>query len=342
MGKFEKPRTPNGQPAKKPVKVTKAAHASKPTAAQKHAGKSGGSGKKVALIIAAVVLVLVIGVVGYAAVLHTSGNIFPGVYVAGVDVGGMSREEAAAAISEAVEKTYGSSTLSVKLPDRVLSFEPEDTKGSMDAEAAAQAAWEYGRDGGVFQTLKATLFPSNDATHLINLADSLTLDEEYVRSVIDQAAADAASEKKDSTYEVVTSEVEVPAEDGGEDAEPVKEAVPTELVITVGTSKRSLDAEDLYNTVIAAYMNNDFTTIEYSYEEEAYTPVDLDALYKEMCTDMADAYYDSEKKEIVDEVVGYGFDLAAAKQQQAMAEEGSTLTITLSEVEPEVTRADLE
>ena len=352
MGKFEKPR--NQKPAqskptaaqKHTAKVTKA-----PKAAQTHrtaqpvvkpAKKQGaGKGKIVAITAATLVALVILCGLGYALAVHSGGNILPGVSVAGVDVGGMSREEAKAAVQKAVDATYGTETLTVTLPDRTLSFAPADTKVSVDVDKAVEAAWNYGRDGGIFQTLKQSLTAATEVLHTVDMGSALSIDEEYIRSTIDATAAEVKSERKDSTYEVVESEVEQPAEDGKE-GDTVKETIPTEVIIHVGTSDRSLDADGLYDAIMTAYMNNDFTPLEYTYEETRYTQVDLDALYEEMCTDMADAYYDKDKKEIVDEVEGYGFDLAAAKQKQDMAEEGTDLSITLSAVEPEVTRAKLE
>lgn len=354
MGKFEKPR--NQKPAqakptaaqKHTAKVTKASQA--PKAAQtykaapaaKPAKKKGGNkGKIAAITVATLAALVILGGLGYALMVHSSGDILPGVSVAGVDVGGMSREKAKAAVQQAVNATYGTETLTVTLPDRTLSFAPADTKASVDVDKAVEAAWNYGRDGGIFQTLKQSLTAATEVLHTVDMGSALSIDEEYIRSTIDATAAEVKSERKDSTYEVVESEVAQPAE-GGAEGETVTETIPTEVIIHVGTSERSLDADGLYDAVMTAYMNNDFTPLEYSYEETRYTQVDLDALYKEMCTDMADAYYDKDKKEIVDEVEGYGFDLAAAKQKQDMAEEGTDLSITLSAVEPEVTRAKLE
>ena len=354
MGKFEKPRNPKPAQAKPTAaqkhtaKVTKASQA--PKAAQtykaapaaKPAKKKGGNkGKIAAITVATLVALVILGGLGYALMVHSSGDILPGVSVAGVDVGGMSREEAKAAVQQAVNATYGTETLTVTLPDRTLSFAPADTKASVDVDKAVEAAWNYGRDGGIFQTLKQSLTAATEVLHTVDMGSALSIDEEYIRSTIDATAAEVKSERKDSTYEVVESEVAQPAE-GGAEGETVTETIPTEVIIHVGTSERSLDADGLYDAVMTAYMNNDFTPLEYNYEETRYTQVDLDALYKEMCTDMADAYYDKDKKEIVDEVEGYGFDLAAAKQKQDMAEEGTDLSITLSAVEPEVTRAKLE
>ncbi len=300
------------------------------TAQRKESGGGGGKGLIAGLVIAGTLVVAaVVGVVGYAAAVAKSDTIFPNVLVAGVDVGGMSREAATEAVRNAVDSTYGTSTLIVKLPDRTLSFDPEVTKISLDVEGAIDEAWSYGRDKGIFNALRNRLSPGSSVQE-INIEQSLTLDEALIRSTIDQTAEEVYSEKQDSSYEIVT----------GANAE--GETIPTELTVQVGRSQRSLDADSLYDAVVAAFMSNDFTPLEFDYDESTYAPVDLDSLYDELCTDMKDAYYDNERKEIIDAQEGYGFDLAAAKQKQAMAEEGSTFTISLSAVQPAVTRETLQ
>jgi len=297
--------------------------------------KRSGRGLTTGLIVAASVLAaLIIGFVGYAVTVAKSDTIFPNVYVAGVDVGGMTREEATEAVQAAVDSTYGISTLVVKLPDRTLNFEPEDTKVSLDVAGAIDEAWNYGRDAGVFDALSHRLSPGSNEQY-INIEDSLTLDEDYVRTTIDAVASEIHSERQDSTYEPHVSQTT------GEDGTAGTPVV-TGLTIQVGRSQRSLDADTLYEMVVSSFMNNDFTPLEFDYDEAAYTPVDLDSLYEELCSETKDAYYDAETKEIVPETVGYGFDLAAAKQRQAMAEDGSTLDIEFSTIEPKVTKETLQ
>ena len=69
--------------------------------------------------------------------------------------------------------------------------------------------------------------------------------------------------------------------------------------------------------------------------------MDLQKIHDELCTTVENAYYDAEKKEIVPEIVGYGFDVEAERQKLAMAKEGTDLVIQLQEIEPEVTEASL-
>jgi len=311
MGKFEKPRTPKAQAQKK----------ARPTTAEnKEAGKSG-SAKKAWLICGAVVLALLVGAFAYGASVAKSGDIFPGVFVAGVDVGGMSKSEAKTAVDQAASKIYSTSTLAVKLPDQTLSFRPDQLKISLDSDKAVQDAWEYGRDKGMFEALKMRL-GGGFGEHFVDISNSLSMDTEYVRSAVREVADKVASERKDSSYELSADKHSV--------------------IIHVGTSARSLNVDDLCDSIEKAVMMGDFKTIEYKYQEEAYTPVDLSAVYQKLSTKSADAYYDKATKAVVPEVVGYTFDAAAAQQKQAMAEEGSDLTITMDAVQPKVTKTGLE
>ena len=159
MGKFEKPRRTSQQSAAEKASAAHKRVSAKPSSAQKKASGTGrkkpGNGKIAALVAAAVVCLAVLGVAVYAYVLHSSGNIFPNVYVAGVNVGGMSQEEAAAAVQAAVDKTYGTATLTVQLPDRTLSFAPADTQVTLDVDKAVEAARAAGETPYVIGRIEA-------------------------------------------------------------------------------------------------------------------------------------------------------------------------------------------
>lgn len=275
----------------------------------------------VAAIAAVVILACFIGYYAHSASVASYEYIFPNVYVAGVNVGGMSKLAAIEAVNNAVSETYGTQTLTVELGDRTLSFTPEQTKVALDAEGAIDEAWAYGRDGSVFKVARAYR-SAKKGEHYIELQTKLKLDTAYIRQIIDEAAAEVASELTESAVSV--------DKDAGI------------ISVQVGTTGRSLDADRLYDTVISAFENNDFTPIAFSYDQVSYDAVDLDTLYREMCVTKVDAYYDEENRVIVEEQAGYGFDLEAARQQIALAEDGTTIRIPFGTIEPEVTKAQLE
>ena len=102
------------------------------------------------------------------------------------------------------------------------------------------------------------------------------------------------------------------------------------------------NADKLYDEVVARFEASDFSDLKFDYDTEPCAPVDLQTYYDQFATEMKDAYYDEEKKELVAEKVGFGFDVSYYTQQIAMADAGTTITIQAEEMQPEVTLADLE
>ena len=127
------------------------------------------------LIVLIIALVLVIGVFAglgvYVMRYNNYDKILPNVYVAGINVGGMTRSEAYAAIESALPETVQQS-VNVNLPDQVLTFTPEQDTVLIDVDRAAEEAYEC-------RKLASSLFGVGDpervvfcmnATHALNIA----------------------------------------------------------------------------------------------------------------------------------------------------------------------------
>lgn len=268
------------------------------------------------IAVVAVALAAFLGVLIWGLSLKNSHKVFPNVCVSGVNIGGMETEEALEAVESSLAATHATRTLTVQLPDRKLVFDPEMANSPMDTAAMVETAVAYGKDGGVFQVIGTYLDCKNSA-YLLDLEDFLQVDTTYIRELIDKTA-------RDVEREVVQSEITM-----DEENEVIR--------IQLGYTGRSLDADGLYEKVLEAYHSGDLSDITFNYDLTPYDIVDLGAYYNEYCTPAQDAYYDNETKEVVKEVVGYGFDLAAANQQLALAEEGSVIEIPLEVMKPEVT-----
>lgn len=266
--------------------------------------------------VAAAALLVLLGVFIWGMTLKNGDTVFPNVCVSGVNIGGMDAEEAAAALEENFEKTHATRTLTVQLPDRKLVFDPEMANSPMDTQAMVEEALAYGRSGSALQVLK-TFIACKKSAYILDMEDFLRVDTEYIRELIDKTAADVERD-------MIQSEITMDEEN----------AV---ITIQLGYNGRTLDADGLYDTVLAAYNSGDLSDITFSYNVVPYDIVDLQSYYNEYCTSARDAYYDKKEKTVVEEVVGYGFDLVAANAQLALAEEGSTIEIPLQVIEPEVT-----
>lgn len=253
--------------------------------------------------------------------LADTDTIFPNVSVAGVNVGGMTREEAAQAIHAAVDNELESSTLLVKLPDRTLELTPELTHASIDVDAVVDLAWNYGREGGFWQVAKAYQKAEN-GSYAIDINDAVQLDTTAIRQLIDQTAAEVSQE-------MVRTEVSINKTAGT-------------ITITQGTPGRVLDADALYEAVINAFANNDFTTLTMDYVEKHPDEVNLLSVYDQYCTDPVDATYDSKTGNITKEVVGYGFDYEKENAAVSKLKPGETYTIKMDVRQPKVTAASLQ
>lgn len=248
-------------------------------------------------------------------------TIYPNVTVCGVNVGGMGRDVAVRAVESASDRSYGAQTLSITLPDRTLSIRPEESKVTVDADAAVADALRYGREGGPISSLVRYLQCKNTA-YAVDVSGALRFDEDAIHELTGSVARDVESVKKQPTVKF-DKEQEV-------------------ITVVNGVSARHLDADALYDAIVNAYSEGTFTGARFDYEVDAFDPVDLTQLWKENCTQAVNASYDEATQTLTEETPGYGFDLEREQQRIAQAAEGETLTIELKELLPEVTVDTLE
>jgi len=102
------------------------------------------------IALCAVAAVLLIAII-IAVVLMAGGNKDDGliknnVYVAGVNVGGMTQEQAKAALKD-VADDYDQLDMVIEVLDTTLLLTPGSTGANLDVDAAVKAAFAYGRDG---------------------------------------------------------------------------------------------------------------------------------------------------------------------------------------------------
>ena len=115
-------------------------------------------------------LLLILGSL-YAGFDPLDGMIAENVTVGGIDVGGMTPEQAYRELKYASEEVLERSTLWVDFPESSIPLEPWNTKVSLNCPGAVLAAWMAGRFG--------------NQNHDIPLQPYLKLEESYIRHRID-------------------------------------------------------------------------------------------------------------------------------------------------------------
>ena len=257
------------------------------------------------------------------------GLIYPNVYAFGVDLSGLTVEEAAAASEDATAGTFGVQDLTVQLPDTTLTLTADLLGVSADSQSLSQLAYAYGRDGSRWENTQARAAAALTTFHL-DTRSCMTINENGIRSVADEAAAKAASTL---TQSAVTVTGEVPDRNlSYKEAQEKTDTVHQKMTIVMGTPDRSLDVAALTEAVVDACCANDFSPISFAYDVTAPDALDLDALYAQYYTAPVDAVLDETDYSISHEILGYGFDLEALKALVAGAGEGETITLDFAYV----------
>ena len=266
------------------------------------------------------VLLLAVGLYAWGSMLESSKTIYPNVRMAGVEIGGLTTGEARTKVETAVAQAYTASTLEVQLPDRTITFSPEQTSVAIDTEEALREALAYGRSDGPFQAIWNYL-RCQTVQMDIPLETALEFDREAITQEIQEAAVMTREAPQNSSM----------ALDEGA-------AI---LEVTRGREGRELDTDGLYEAVCQAFETGNFTALTWDYEVLPYEDIDLAALHETLESQIHDAVYNPETHTIEEGVSGYRFDLQAAETRLERAEPGETFTVPLLKAEPEVDAATL-
>lgn len=283
---------------------------------------SGSSGKlgitAVVAVMVAAVLVGLLGFLGYK--VTVSPKNLPNVYVDEVFVGGLTREQTAAALDEYGWDKVTGEALHVELLTGVAFDVDMCEAGAMLAkDSAVEAAYRYGHSGNWFENLfayVAGLFGHVD----VNKIDSV-INSKYLTDAIAKALTAQNEATADAGYTV--------DEEKGE------------LSLIKGAGQIKMDPDAIYSAVIKALDSREKKLSYTTLISEIKMP-DFNKIYDELAIEPVDAYYDPETKSIVDNVDGFRFDVKAAESTWSAAAIGDTVSIPVTVTVPDVTTESLQ
>lgn len=281
----------------------------------------------VAMLLIAVIIVIA-STVGSS---NDNGLIFKNVFAAGVDLGGMTPEQAKAALHQATDDTYSQLDMTVQVLDSTITLSPKDTGARLDINAVVDAAYNYGRTGSRSDRQQAQKLLQTSA-YAVPLEAYLTLDTAFIRDCVRDLGKQYSTTLTQTTYSIDGQRpTDIPAP---EDIDLTK--VYQTLYIQIGTAEYSFNTDRLYEQIMEAYNQNLFqVTGECSVV--APNTLDCDALYQLYCTAPVDATMDPETYAVTPEVYGYGITLSELKTMVAEAKYGQTLAIPMRFIEPDIT-----
>lgn len=282
--------------------------------------KKTSNNRKTAIIVICIAIVAIVaGIiagVSYLSKFNDNGLIYDNINVAGVDVGGMTKNDAINAVSLATKDTYPVKSMVVQVLDTKTELSPAVTGAKLDATAAVEAAYNFGRTGSSSQQKKDQL-TALTLGYTVDITPYLSLNSEAIKNAINALGKNYSSTLSQTTYKI----------DGDEDKT---------LVITIGTPEYTLDLSALYDEIIKAYNTNTFTAVGECTVVEP-DALDLQAIHDKNCVVPVDAKIDPETFEVIKEVYGYGFVVEDVQKQIESAKYGDTLEIPFAKITPEIT-----
>jgi vancomycin resistance protein YoaR len=171
--------------------------------------------------------------VGAAAALpaRSEGKFYPGVTIAGIDLSGLTQDDARAALSQRVA-AFSQTAVTYVYQDKSWSFSAEQLGISVDIEGAIAEAWTHGRGDGITGRYQALLDQSDRAIPLTAHLNSATLD-----TALQTMATALATEAVDATFGMDGTTITITPETTGRTLN--VDAARTDTLNTIGSLQPS-------------------------------------------------------------------------------------------------------
>ena len=252
----------------------------------------------------------------FALININNSKIISGVKIEGIDVSGLSKDEAKAKL-EAIYNEKKEKEIPIKYNEFESSINPSMIELNYNIEKAVDEAINVGRNNNIFinnYNILFTLIGKKD----INV--EMTINEEATRKIIEDTGANLPGVVIESSYYIE-----------GEN-----------LIITKGKEGIKIDTEGLLTKIKERLDNiaiqNDY--IEIPVTTKTPEPIDVDKIHSEVYKEMKNAYYTKNPFEIHPEVEGVDFNVDEVKAMIA-AEDKEKYTVKLTITKPTVTVNDI-
>ncbi len=270
--------------------------------------------KKKVIPIILITIVVILGIFCstiFALVNINNEKIISGISIQGIDVSGLSKEEANAKMQEIYQEKKAKE-IGIKYEDYESTLNPELMEVNYEVEKAVEEAYLIGKGENIFVNNYNILFT------LIGKKDipvNMTLNEEVGKQTIEDIGVNIPGVIIESSYAVEEDE----------------------LIITKGKAGVIVNTTELLNKVKEKLNDinykEDYITIPV--EQKEPEPIDIDKIHEEIYTEAKDAYYTKDPFTIYPEVEGVDFDVEVARE--LLKEEKEEYVIKLTITKPKIT-----
>lgn len=258
-------------------------------------------------------ILLLITFVTFTLVNTQSETIANGIYIKGIDVSGLTKEEAQQKISIYINSSIPEE-IKLKHNDFEASLSAEQLSIYFNTNEAVEIAYQIGKDGNIFENnliiLKSLFLKTN-------IDPGFAIDEEQLKNNLQDISNKLPDKVIESSYYI----------DGNN------------LIITKGHSGSIIKIKESAN-----YIKNNINNLnlkdnplELITEEQSPKPIDIDAIYTEIHKEPIDAYYTQNPYRVFPSENGLDFEISMEEVKQLLQDEKDEYTIPLKILYPNVT-----
>jgi len=291
----------------------------------KAAEKTRRNSKKTAkIILIAIISVLIILAAALTAVTYrvrNSDQILPGIRVAEIELGGLTKEEATQAMIAANWNARGDAYVTAALPAGYsVSVNTRESGAIQPIDTMVEKAYGQGRQGSFFDVIPAYLNGLQGDYDLY--PETMALNEEYIKSQIATCI--------DTMYKALSEQ-------------PYSVDMENQtLTVVKSANGLVIDQQALYDLIVQALTEGNFGQIDYVVDEsQAEDTIDLQSIHDAVYSEVKNAEYDPSTGGATQSSAGVDFDVEAAKELVRNASIGETVVIPLTIQNPQITTEEL-
>ena len=274
--------------------------------------------KKNVLIASAIILIILVLLalsVVFSIMNINNNNIVKGVKIEGIDVSGLSREDAKSKI-ESIYQDKKEKEITLKYKDYEATLSPQLLEVNYDIDKGIEEAVSIGKSDNIFinnfNIVKAMLGKNN-------IKIDMTINEDVVKQNIEEISANIPGAVTEPSYYIENDK----------------------LIITKGKEGIKVDNDKLIEKIKEQLkdINTAQEYIEITVTEKKPEEIDIDKIHEEVYKEVQDAYYTKDPFTIHPEVEGVDFNVEEAKEQ--LKEDKEQYEIQLTITKPKVTTAQI-
>ena len=275
--------------------------------------------KKVKKIIISIIIVAIVALLFSTVFALTNINnekIISGVTIKGVEVSGLTKEEAIAKL-QTVYSEKMKNNIMLQYEELESELNPTLMEVNYNVEKAVNEAYSLGRDGNIFINnyhILGTLIGKKD------FDVDMTMNEETTKQTINDIGANLPGIMIESSYSIEEDELIIIRGKEG---------------VVISTDTLLSEVKDMLNDI-----HETDNVIEIPVETKTPQEIDVDKIHSEVYQEAQDAYYTKDPFTVYPEVEGIDFDVEKAKEMIA-AEVKDEYVIELIITKPKVTLEDI-